>query len=157
MVCVHNTNSKFRLLTWLSSGDPAYEMHRQATLGDVDFITGDYLAGEYVPCSMPLFDTNTNAEVNLANNAQAWRAGKHPRYEETAWEGLQQTIDVIAQKGIRVAINGGALDPKALAQKVATLVSKNPYPLPVPRDDSAHSVPDIREKPQPPRCLSLWR
>lgn len=89
MVCVHNTNSKFRLLTWLSSGDPAYEMHRQATLGDVDFITGDYLAGEYVPCSMPLFDTNTNAEVNLANNAQAWRAGKHPGYEETAWEGLQ--------------------------------------------------------------------
>ncbi|PIG80276.1 putative duf1446 domain-containing protein [Aspergillus arachidicola] len=26
-------------------GDPAYEMYRQATLGDVDFITGDYLAG----------------------------------------------------------------------------------------------------------------
>lgn len=27
------------------AGDPAYEMYRQATLGDVDFITGDYLAG----------------------------------------------------------------------------------------------------------------
>lgn len=26
-------------------GDPAYEMYRQATLGDVEFITGDYLAG----------------------------------------------------------------------------------------------------------------
>lgn len=26
-------------------GDPALEMYRQATLGDVDFITGDYLAG----------------------------------------------------------------------------------------------------------------
>lgn len=26
-------------------GNPAYEMFRQATLGDVDFITGDYLAG----------------------------------------------------------------------------------------------------------------
>lgn len=26
-------------------GDPAYEMHRQAIGGDVDFITGDYLAG----------------------------------------------------------------------------------------------------------------
>ncbi|KJK67400.1 Protein of unknown function DUF1446 [Aspergillus parasiticus SU-1] len=65
-------------------GDPAYEMYRQATLGDVDFITGDYLA-----------------EVNLAKNAEAWRAGKHPGYEETAWQGLQQTIDVIAEKGIR--------------------------------------------------------
>ena len=28
------------------AGDPAYEMYRQATLGDVDFITGDYLAGK---------------------------------------------------------------------------------------------------------------
>jgi hypothetical protein len=25
-------------------GDPGYQMHRQATLGPVDFITGDYLA-----------------------------------------------------------------------------------------------------------------
>ncbi|KFZ11972.1 hypothetical protein V502_07323 [Pseudogymnoascus sp. VKM F-4520 (FW-2644)] len=88
-------------------GDPAYEMYRQATLGDVDFITGDYLA-----------------EVNLANNAQSWRAGKHPGYEETAWEGLQLTIDVIAKKGIRVVINGGALDPKALAMKTQALVAE---------------------------------
>ncbi|KAL5003476.1 hypothetical protein BDV10DRAFT_180601 [Aspergillus recurvatus] len=86
-------------------GDPAYEMYRQATLGDIDFITGDYLA-----------------EVNLANNAEAWRAGKHHGYEETAWEGIQQTIDIIAEKGIKVVINGGALDPKALALKVLDLV-----------------------------------
>ncbi|KAL4933557.1 acyclic terpene utilization AtuA family protein [Aspergillus undulatus] len=86
-------------------GDPAEEMYRQATLGDVDFITGDYLA-----------------EVNLANNAEAWRAGKHSGYEETAWEGIQQTVDIIAQKGIKVVINGGALDPKALALKVQGLV-----------------------------------
>lgn len=26
-------------------GDPADEMYKQATNGDVDFITGDYLAG----------------------------------------------------------------------------------------------------------------
>lgn len=64
-------------------------------------------------------------EVNLANNAQAWREGKHPGYEPTAWHGLQQTIDVIAQKGIRVVINGGALDPKALALKVEQLVSNS--------------------------------
>ncbi|KAL2850618.1 hypothetical protein BJY01DRAFT_209965 [Aspergillus pseudoustus] len=88
-------------------GDPAYEMYRQATLGDVDFITGDYLA-----------------EVNLANNAEAWRAGKHPGYEETAWEGLQQSIDVIAEKGIKVVINGGALDPRFLALKVHDLAQE---------------------------------
>lgn len=82
-------------------------MYRQATLGDVDFITGDYLA-----------------EVNLANNAQAWRDGTHPGYEETAWEGLQQTIEVIAQKRIRVIINGGALNPKGLAWKTRLLVNE---------------------------------
>ncbi|KAL3445056.1 DUF1446-domain-containing protein [Aspergillus insuetus] len=93
-------------------GDPAYEMYRQATLGDVDFITGDYLA-----------------EVNLANNAEAWRAGKHPGYEGTAWEGIQQTVDVIAEKGIKIVINGGALDPKALALKVQDLVQEKNLPL----------------------------
>lgn len=62
-------------------------------------------------------------EVNLANNANAWRKGEHPGYENTAWEGIQQTIDVIAQKGIRVVVNGGALDPKALALKIQALVS----------------------------------
>lgn len=60
--------------------------------------------------------------MNLANNAQAWRNGKHPGYEPTAWDGLRQTIEPIAQKGIRVVINGGALDPKALALKVQALV-----------------------------------
>lgn len=60
--------------------------------------------------------------MNLANNATAWRNGQHPGYEITAWEGLQQTIDVIAEKRIRVVINGGALDPKALALKVQDLV-----------------------------------
>ncbi|KAJ5715026.1 uncharacterized protein N7483_012207 [Penicillium malachiteum] len=29
-------------------GDPAYEMYHQANIGDIDFITGDYLAGEMV-------------------------------------------------------------------------------------------------------------
>ena len=60
----------------------------------------------------------------MANNAQAWRTGHHPGYEPSAWEGIQQTIDIISQKGIRVVINGGALDPKALALKVEALVSE---------------------------------
>lgn len=60
--------------------------------------------------------------MNIANNAEAHAQGKHPGYEETAWEGLQQTIDVIAQKRIKVAINGGALNPEGLAVKVAELV-----------------------------------
>lgn len=59
----------------------------------------------------------------MANNAQAFQCGEHAGYEQTAWEGIQQTIDVIAEKGIKVVLNGGALNPKGLALKVYELVS----------------------------------
>jgi hypothetical protein len=78
------------------------------------------------------------SEVNLANNAQAWRSGKHTGYEPTAWDGLQQTIDIIAQKSIRVVINGGALDPKALALKVEALVSERSFFDHLPFKENIH-------------------
>jgi hypothetical protein len=101
-------------------------MRRQASLGDVDFITGDYLAGMNI---LKLFDFIKGSgscmcsEVNLATNAEAHRSGHHPGYEVTAWDGLRDTIDLIAEKGIRVVINGGALNPRGLAEKVEALVS----------------------------------
>ncbi|CAG9947883.1 unnamed protein product [Clonostachys rosea f. rosea IK726] len=95
-------------------GDPAEEMYNQATLGDVDFITGDYLA-----------------EVNMGNNAEAFAQGKHSGYEETAWQGLKQSLPVIAQKRIKVTINGGALNPGGLATKVAALTREKGYELKV--------------------------
>lgn len=82
-------------------------MRYQAELGDVDFITGDYLA-----------------EVNIAENAQAHAAGKHPGWEQTAWEGIEQTIDILNEKRIKVIVNGGAHNPKGLAEKVQELVSQ---------------------------------
>jgi Acyclic terpene utilisation family protein AtuA len=81
-------------------------MYLQATLGDVDFITGDYLA-----------------EMNLAERAQDYAAGTWDGFEETAWEGLQESLEVLAQKGTKVVINGGSLNPKGLAEKVNALVS----------------------------------
>ncbi|KAG9853703.1 DUF1446-domain-containing protein, partial [Aureobasidium melanogenum] len=93
-------------------GDDADEMYKQVTRGDVDFVTGDYLA-----------------EVNIANNAEAFARGEHPGYEETAWIGFQQSIDVINQKRIKVAINGGALNPKGLAEKVAELAKSKGFSL----------------------------
>lgn len=84
-------------------------MRYQAELGDVDFITGDYLA-----------------EVNIAENAQAHAAGKHPGWEQTAWDGIEQTIDLLNEKRIKVIVNGGAHNPKGLAEKVQELVNKLP-------------------------------
>ncbi|ETI21812.1 hypothetical protein G647_05881 [Cladophialophora carrionii CBS 160.54] len=95
-------------------GDPGYQMRRQAVLGPVDFITGDYLA-----------------EMNLAENAEKMAAGRHDGWEPTAWDGLEQTLDVIKQKGIRIIINGGALNPKGLAQKTQKFVDENGLDLKV--------------------------
>lgn len=68
--------------------------------------------------------TYSATEVNLAINAEAFAEGRHAGFEPSAWEGLQQSIDVIAQKRIKVVINGGALHPKGLAAKVNSLVSQ---------------------------------
>lgn len=61
--------------------------------------------------------------MNLAENAEAYKAGKHPGWVDTAWAGLQQSIEVIAERNIKVVINGGSLNPSGLAQKVALFVS----------------------------------
>lgn len=82
----------------------------QAELGDVDFITGDYLA-----------------EVNIAENAQAHAAGNHPGWEQTAWDGIEQTIDLLQEKRIKVVVNGGAHNPKGLAEKVHELVCQSTH------------------------------
>lgn len=86
-------------------GDPAYQMRRQCTLGDIDFITGDYLA-----------------EMNLAENAVAMADGSHEGWEPHAWDGIRTCLDVIVERGIKVVVDGGALNPKGLAEKVADLV-----------------------------------
>lgn len=80
-------------------------MYNQAKYGDVDVITGDYLA-----------------EVNLANDAEAMVTSGHPGWMWTAWDGLQQTIELANEKRIKIVINGGGLNPKGLAEKTYELV-----------------------------------
>ena len=62
-------------------------------------------------------------EMNLAENTEAFKAGQHPGYVESAWEGIQDSIDVIAKRGIKIVINGGSINPHGLAARVSVLVS----------------------------------
>ena len=105
-------------------GDPSWQMLKQATGGPVDFITGDYLAGKRpsLYSILSALKLIMRTEMNLAENAEAFRAGEHPGYVETAWAGLEESIDVIAEYGIKVVINGGSINPSGLAEKVAALV-----------------------------------
>ena len=59
----------------------------------------------------------------MANDAEAMRTSGHPGWVWTAWDGLQQTVELAAQKRIKIVINGGSLNPKGLAEKTFELVS----------------------------------
>ena len=70
-------------------------------MGPIDFITGDYLA-----------------EMTLAEHVDAMALGEHDGYEIPAWEGLEMCLDVTNEKRIKIVTNGGAQNPRGLAQKV---------------------------------------
>ncbi|TVY52574.1 hypothetical protein LCER1_G007154 [Lachnellula cervina] len=69
--------------------------------------------------------------MNLAENAEAMNAGTHPGYEATALEGLTLSLEVLNQKRIKVAINGGALNSQGLAQDVQKMVEEKKLNLKV--------------------------
>lgn len=59
----------------------------------------------------------------MAESAEAYRAGKHDGFETTAFEGISQSLEILAQKGTKVIVNGGSLNPAGLAKKIHGLVS----------------------------------
>ncbi|CAG8022599.1 unnamed protein product [Penicillium salamii] len=84
-----------------ATGDSPHAMRRMAEDGDVDVIVGDWLS-----------------EMNIAWNAIAKDQDPALGYEPGFLTQLTQSIDVIAQKGIRVITNAGALNTEGLAAKV---------------------------------------
>lgn len=107
--------------------DPGYQMLRQATQGDVDFVTGDYLS-----------------EMNLAENAEAFAEGKHPGWEPTALDGLQESLDEIAERHIKVVINGGGVNPKGLAKQTQDLIVEKQLRLTVAYVEGDNLLPEMQ-------------
>lgn len=98
-----------------------------ANYRETKFITGDYLA-----------------EMNLAENAEMLALGKHDGWEATAWDGLEQSLEVLNEKRIKVVINGGALNPKGLAEKCQRLVTEKGYDLKVAYVSGDHLLEEVR-------------
>ncbi|CAK7230055.1 hypothetical protein SCUCBS95973_007444 [Sporothrix curviconia] len=92
--------------------EPGWQMRKQASLGPVDFITGDWLA-----------------ENNLAQEQAAIAAGTGKGFKKNAWEALQLSMDVIAEKRIKVIIDGGGLNPRALAEHCQELADSKGHDL----------------------------
>lgn len=81
--------------------------------------------------------------MNLAENAEKLALGQHEGWEPTAWDGLEQTLGVIKERNIKIIINGGALNPKGLAQKAQKLAKENRLGLKIAYvygDDLLHEV-----------------
>lgn len=85
----------------------------------------------------------TRAEMNLAEDAEAYRAGKHNGWEDTAWEGIKMSLEVLAKKKTKVVINGGCLNPKGLAEKVFELVAERGYSLKVAYVSGDDLLPEL--------------
>jgi len=62
------------------------------------------------------------SEANLAQNAEAFQAGNHDGYEPNALDGLRQSLEVAAERNIKLIVNGGALNSEGLAKVIASLV-----------------------------------
>lgn len=80
----------------------------------------------------------------MAQNAEAFAAGKHQGYEPTAWDGLQQSMETINAKGIKVIINGGALNPLGLAKRCQSLMTERGYNLKVAAIVGDDVLDDVR-------------
>ncbi|KAH0841223.1 hypothetical protein FOPE_06170 [Fonsecaea pedrosoi] len=94
--------------------DAGYQMYRQCTLGPIDVVTGDYLA-----------------EANLAQNAENYQAGAHHGYDPNALEGLKLSLEVAAERRIKLIVNGGALNPEGLAKVVDSMAREKKLDLKV--------------------------
>ncbi|CAI4213075.1 unnamed protein product [Parascedosporium putredinis] len=109
-----------------AASDPGMHMYNQARFGQVDGITGDYLA-----------------EMNLANFAVDRETHGHPGWAPTALDGLQQTIEIANEKRIKIVINGGAQNPKGLAEKTHELVREKGLNLTVAYVDGDDQMANV--------------
>lgn len=72
--------------------------------------------------------------------------GEHPGWIQTAWDGIEQTAALLDEKRIKLVINGGALNPKGLAEKAHDFCKSKNLNLQVAwveGDDLMHKIDEI--------------
>ncbi|KAH8807163.1 hypothetical protein F5884DRAFT_730780 [Xylogone sp. PMI_703] len=93
-----------------ATGDHWSAMRRMVRDGNVDVITGDWLS-----------------EMNIAWNAITKKDNPALGYETGFLVQLEECIDDIASRGLKVVTNAGALNTAALHQKVEDLCTQKGY------------------------------
>ncbi|KAM0254564.1 hypothetical protein ACHAQJ_006672 [Trichoderma viride] len=101
--------------------DPAILMYNQAKCGAVDVITGDYLS-----------------EATMASSAVERAQSNGSGWIQSAFDGIQMSLDLINEKRIKVVVNGGAMNPKGLAEKIHEMVKSL-----IPSSSSYYPISDV--------------
>lgn len=83
--------------------------------------------------------------MNLAYAAEAFHRGENPGWIPSAWDGIQKSIDLLAERRIKLVINGGCLNPRGLAEKTHELVAERQLDLKVAYVEGDDLLPRISE------------
>jgi hypothetical protein len=98
--------------------------------GDIDVLTGDYLA-----------------ELTMFILSKAEAAGR-PGYAVTFLQQMKEVLVMCVERGIKIVANAGGLDPKGLAAELTTLAASlgvTPRIAYVTGDDLRSEIPLLRE------------
>ena len=93
-----------------ATGDAPHAMYRMAHTPNIDVITGDWLS-----------------EMNIAWNAITKASDPTLGYETGFLDQLEESIDVIVERGIKVVTNAGALNTEALRERVRRMCVERGY------------------------------
>jgi hypothetical protein len=88
-------------------GDRASAFEEVVTGGDIDFVTGDYLA-----------------EVTMLILGRQWMKDPTSGYAKAFLRHLEPVLTTILSRGIKVVVNAGGLNPRGLAAAVTALGAK---------------------------------
>lgn len=109
-------------------GDRAAALREVVSGGPVDVVTGDYLA-----------------EVTMMVLAKARLKDPAAGYATTFLPQLEPVLAEIAQRGIKVVVNAGGLNPGGLAALVRTAIARSGVPLRVAHVEGDDVLPRVGE------------
>ena len=110
-------------------GDRLSAMHEMLTGGELDYLTGDYLA----ELTMLILGRDTFKDANLG-------------YARTFVRQAEQSLGVALEKGVKIVVNAGGLNPVGLVDKVrevATGLGLDPRIATVTGDDLRTKAKDL--------------
>ena len=121
-------------------GDDPEALYRQVTGGEVDYVTGDYLA-----------------EITMVILERQRRANPSRGYAYDFIGHLRRALPEIARRGIRVVVNAGGVNPEACRDAITELCRGAGVSIPIAVVDGGDLLPRVNAAPRAGRLVSPSR